>query len=649
MEQSRDSRSRVRHARRRVGRRTHRACVSCKEKKLKCDDQTPACANCSRLSLTCLFEDPETKQHRPRNYLETLEARVAFLEDGNQISLVGGSSSSLPTPERQQGSSRHGTLISDEGDGTTDLSLQARILDVRSTQTEPQYLGSSSTFAFSHIINSSLCRHLPERSKPLLGLLTRRAPSPYMSFLPDEELAFTLSNAYFANIQPQYPFLHEPTFRLWEKTLATQSHEVPNSSLNSLPLFFVNMVYAVGALLFPNYQSLAEQLYTSAQLYSDVLSLDNLETIQALLCYAMYSLRSPIGPSLWKVTGLALRQCIELGYHRKNKLLGPLGNDIHLQIRRRTFWCAYGIECMVSLWLGRPLSLPLHEVSAEFPMDFNDSLITDTLQGTPRSPNNPPTSMSTAIHVFRLRCLWARIHHSLYSENALANANDVTYRSRIEELRAELDEWLASAPQVIPRTGRTLSIFATRAWYELNYNYTVLLLYRTELAEGRDSANTIFSDCIKAAKDICTQYRRLYVGTPIRHTWGTLRCIFFAGLVYLHCLWTAPGIRDTIQYDDVSRTCTDATMVLVVIAQAWEEAAPYRDLFETLANRTMTMIVNRNNGVHTSSYPRASADPTDQETLTQWMADIANTGMSDEMEELLAGFIDEFMTYDVSS
>ncbi|KND95293.1 Positive regulator of purine utilization [Tolypocladium ophioglossoides CBS 100239] len=594
----------------------------------------------------CLFEDPETKKRRPRNYLETLEARVAFLRDDGQSSPAGASSSSLPTPEVLQGSSRRGTFISDEGDGATDLSLQAGLLDVRTTQTEPQYLGSSSTFAFSNIVNSSLCRHLPERSKPLPGLLTRRAPSPSMCFLPDYELALTFSNAYFENIQPQYPFLYEPTFRLWEKKLATRSQELTNLSLDSIPLFFVNMVYAVGALLLPNYQYLAEQLYTSAQLYSDVLSLDNLETIQALLCYAMYSLRSPIGPSLWKVTGLAFRQCIELGYHRKSKHPGPVDDHLHLQIRGRTFWCAYGIECMVSQWLGRPLSLPLHDVSAEFPVDVDDPLVADTVHSTPSSPNDPPTSMSNAIHVFRLRCLWARIHHSLYSDNALTSANDATYRSRIEELRAELDEWLASAPQVIPRTGHTLSMFATRAWYELNYNYTVLHLYRTQLEEGRGSTDTIFSDCIKAAKYICTQYRRLYVGTPVRHTWGTLRCIFFAGLVYLHCLWTAPGIRDTVQYDDVSRTCTDATMVLVVIAQAWEEAAPYRDLFEVLANRTMTMIVSRNNGAHVSSTPLASADATEQETLTQWMADIANTGMSDEMEGLLAGFMDEFMSYD---
>ncbi|QKX54297.1 uncharacterized protein TRUGW13939_01382 [Talaromyces rugulosus] len=524
---------------------------------MKCDDQTPACGNCSRLSLTCLFEDPETKKRRPRNYLETLEARVAFLEGRSQGSTAAASPSSLRTPEVQQGSSRHGTFVSDEGDRTTDLSLQTGLLDVRSAQPEPQYLGPSSTLSFSHILNSSLSRHLPERSKPAHSLLSRGAFSPSMPFLLDNDLALSLSNAYFANIQPQYPFLHEPTFRLWEKRLSTQSQEVTDLTLDSVPLFFVNMVYSVGALLLPNHQSLAE------------------------------------------ITGLALRQCIELGYHRKGKGFGPIEDDLHLQIRRRTFWCAYGIECTLSLWLGRPLSLPLHNISAEFPRDIDDSPIADSLQGTPRSTNTPKANMSNAIHVFQLRCLWARIYHFLYSEDVPIRANDGTYRSQIEELRVDLDKWLASAPQVVPRTGQTLSI-----------------LQREH-------------------------------GTPIKHTWQTLRCIFFAALVYLHCLWTAPGVCETIQYDDVSRTCTDATMVLVVIAQAWEEAAPYRDLFEMLANRTMTIIVSRNNGAHAVPTPWASTDSTEQETWTQWMADIANTGMSDEMEGLLSGFMDEFMAYDM--
>lgn len=44
----------------------------------------------------------------------------------------------------------------------------------------------------------------------------------------------------------------------------------------------------------------AKRLYAAAQLYvDDVLQLESLEAIQAYLCYAVYSLRSPAGTSVW--------------------------------------------------------------------------------------------------------------------------------------------------------------------------------------------------------------------------------------------------------------------------------------------------------------------------------------------------------------
>lgn len=213
------------------------------------------------------------------------------------------------------------------------------MLDVQRTQVEPQYLGSSSAFAFSHLINPSLrCAIAPKTSQQ--GGMGQIEISPTPCPLPEYTTARTLSNAYFENIHPQYPFLHEPTFRRYEECIMGVPSETGNISMlitSTAPLFFLNMVrklvslkaqerltnvgkvYAVGAFLVPGYRHLAEvrrllqatnkrltlgaiqQLYSSAQLYPDVLSHDNLEAIQAILCYAMYSLRSATGPSLWYV------------------------------------------------------------------------------------------------------------------------------------------------------------------------------------------------------------------------------------------------------------------------------------------------------------------------------------------------------------
>jgi len=40
--------------------------------------------------------------------------------------------------------------------------------------------------------------------------------------------------------------------------------------------------------------------YASAQLYMDeVIAMDSIESIQSILCCAIYSLRSPVGVSVW--------------------------------------------------------------------------------------------------------------------------------------------------------------------------------------------------------------------------------------------------------------------------------------------------------------------------------------------------------------
>ncbi|KAI4599316.1 hypothetical protein KJ359_001757 [Pestalotiopsis sp. 9143b] len=249
------------------------------------------------------------------------------------------------------------------------------------------------------------------------------------------------------------------------------------------------MVYSIGALLLPDKQELANRLYASALLYTDFLSGNNLEATQGLLCFAMYALRSQEGPSLWKLSGLALRQCIELGYHRRSNQTRSLPNVLQLEMRKRVFWCAQGIDCSYALRLGRPLGIQPFEIDAELPLDVDDEAITDAgLHGSPRTlPDQEPTSMSNAIHVIRLRQIWARMHASVYSANTLGEVDSDSRRRQITQLRDDLE----------------------KEWFELNYSGTILLLYRGQLAEDKGTANDIFMDCVQAASTVCHIYRRL--------------------------------------------------------------------------------------------------------------------------------------------
>jgi hypothetical protein len=105
-----------------------------------------------------------------------------------------------------------------------------------------------------------------------------------------------------------------------------------------------------------------------------ILDMDSMESIQAVLACAVYSIRSPVGASIWsklsrsrasyplltvdrKLSGMAIRHCIELGYHRNAKRLRLHTNALTHEMSKRAFWVAYDIDRAAAFALGRPFGI----------------------------------------------------------------------------------------------------------------------------------------------------------------------------------------------------------------------------------------------------------------------------------------------------
>lgn len=226
-------------------------------------------------------------------------------------------------------------------------------------------------------------------------------------------------------------------------------------------------------------------------------------------------------------------------------------------------------------------------------MDVEDSSI--TVGGIFTLPHDStlgslPTVMARAIHHFRIRRLMSRIHSALYSDVTICDPADETYRTQVAKFRTEVDNWRASAPTMLNK-GQELSLFATAAWFDLEYHYVLLQLYRRQITHGQtDPADPAILICLQAAQSMCQTYRRLYMQRSMTCTWAALHEVFLAGLMYLHCIWTFPTAREAHMQGQVHSTCGNCTVVLVIMAERWHEAATYRDIFENLANRTMAMV-----------------------------------------------------------
>lgn len=219
--------------------------------------------------IVCLVEDPVTRTYRPRNYIETLEKRVALLESLlKQYSpdLANSdpfnhyafrpeilSKSSLLKEHIQTLDYEHGDQSNlpraidniEKDDGVDKLASKVGLLSLNAAGAEPQYLGSSSIFAFSRLINSSL-RQVVSPDFPTANIIDwteNRYPAlPSPCLLPTYESAVKLSDVYFQNVNTHYPFLHEPTFRAWESMLLDQSTGLEICHPTSTSLFFLNMV-----------------------------------------------------------------------------------------------------------------------------------------------------------------------------------------------------------------------------------------------------------------------------------------------------------------------------------------------------------------------------------------------------------------------
>ncbi|WYZ36220.1 hypothetical protein EsH8_XI_000103 [Colletotrichum jinshuiense] len=204
---------------------------------------------------------------------------------------------------------------------------------------------------------------------------------------------------------------------------------------------------------------------------------------------------------------------------------------------------------------------------------------------------------------------------------------------------------MAATPPEPRQIGVRLMVFASIEDYKLTYNETVLLLHRRHLIGKEIIQDDVFLECAQVASSMCQQCKRLYVGKPINYSWSTLHVIFLSGLTYLHCLWASAAVRQAVRIDGISSTLTTCTMLLAIMAERWEGAAPYRNLFEALSSRTMAMIAERNQEDRSVALPTPSdSGNANVEDLTQWVSQIADTGMPDAYGSLLSSIVGDFST-----
>ncbi|KAG9254452.1 C6 transcription factor [Emericellopsis atlantica] len=527
-------------------RRAPAACSRCRVRKIKCNNERPACVNCKAYGHECVYE-PISESAKEAGRLRHERKKLRKSQQQSASSQAPESSHGGDNDELQQQRSPSGHGAASVHDNSSSISAHentnpleeqngpregvARILV--SDSGVSSYHGRTSTLYEDHPQERSTAQHprMPDEWVER-GLVAEAARQRQL-----EELNYRHGKLDFDGVEPDLGMhlLSIHWNRQHHSCLITYRPAFMRDMACGGPYFsklLLNAIYFAASKFSPRLEVRKDpgDVRTAGwryrgrvrELLGGALDRSDVTTIQALLLmtnslFALGDERS----AAWLYAGLAFRMLIDLGLHVD--LTGTRRfSDEDLEVRRRVFWAAFVVDKIQSLYQGRPSTLK--ESDALVPIKFLDSY--EELEhwqpfayssSTTHYPGSPAYSNSTFASLCRLSLTMSEILNSIYTERS----SDQTPRelsTMLEKLQLRLDNWRRDLPphlQLDPgRQSREME-YPPPHVFSLNamYNVLIILLHRPFVADGhlystsRSISVDSFMKCASAASTICSLVR----------------------------------------------------------------------------------------------------------------------------------------------
>ncbi|RAH68084.1 fungal specific transcription factor domain-containing protein [Aspergillus aculeatinus CBS 121060] len=463
--------------------------------------------------------------------------------------------------------------------------------------------------------NVSLLQNL---SKPSAVLETSiRANS-----LPPPEEAHLLFNAYLNGSHVQNPFLLRRDVQQLYHSVFSGAHGAasrPNlpPPLQRLTDFRVFMILAIGAV--PLYRSGRHTSHPYGYFLAAMDHLDfnvlskGLDSIQDLLLVVRFGIYHHIGrTSIWELTTLCMRMCIEQNLHRPPRAKpGSRSSLLHQQMQRRVFWKCYMIDRYSSITLDRPFAIAEKDIQIGLPADASDEEI-DAAEASGSFPDldsfcraiacrspGTTTEMSVFFLCVRLRKITSKIHARFRHQEAPvspvypATMQDITASGRIygdlEELLQELQEWRLSAP-VFPAPQ---SLYQMQVWYDLLLMRERLLLVRKAIDLVPKSGNTppedLLSLCLEYAIATIQTFCPLFDANTITYTRSYFQMLFTAGLSVMFCL-SSLAVPTSAVREQAVEAVEQSERALKRMGKELPDAVHYIAVYEALRSHVISKM-----------------------------------------------------------
>ncbi|KAJ5652989.1 hypothetical protein N7507_010415 [Penicillium longicatenatum] len=283
---------------------------------------------------------------------------------------------------------------------------------------------------------------------------------------PPQYVSDLLIGIYFDQLHYTFPILYKPDFMRKHNQMTIDKRNA-EADHRFLSVFFA--VCACASSLLP--RSPGSSSLPGIEYYQKALLLQFASTGEAFIeqvqCLGLLSLCSAGWNTLsqsWKLAGQAVRVAQDLGLHVSNLKWHPtelqdLAGYIEAQTARCVWWSVFGLDCLISLCLGRPMSTNEYDCCCDLPVDLSNEDLERF--GVP-APGDPASFATTAVTsspltgflAFTRLCKIATRVHRMHSSNRTRGddvpAHDWTHlQPTVDILIRELDEWLQALPNDI--------------------------------------------------------------------------------------------------------------------------------------------------------------------------------------------------------
>ncbi|USP81779.1 hypothetical protein yc1106_09053 [Curvularia clavata] len=353
------------------------ACVSCKQRKLRCSRELPSCTHCLRLSSECVYQ-PKNKPGLKPGAVEALTRRVAFLEkillDENGQIRARYVDEDAPTKQ----------AVSQETPTTTATETPSRGNEHAqpTNPTSQQQYAKLSRESAPAVHKEEIMSSNPLKRKhttPLLeNWLFPFGDVDIAQHLPPQPLLEKLADFFCISFHHWIPYIHKKRLQ----TRVRQGSQDPGLVLVLHALVAVGLRHMDPGVLFLDQDQILQQIQVSRMIVeTHAMRNVTIESLQALIFLVFDLLNDGQPQRAWPLIGSLTRTIDYLQLTTEPspsqlrslmppvRLVKPTNDWTELEERRRLFWVIFLLDRFCSVSAGWNTSLTAEDVHRRLPAD----------------------------------------------------------------------------------------------------------------------------------------------------------------------------------------------------------------------------------------------------------------------------------------